>query len=294
MVTRLAATRRCAAGLLLAVAIATGVPPAVGDGPRIISIGGAITEIVYRLGRSDALVAVDSTSTWPQAARDLPDVGYMRQLAAEPILSMRPDHVIAAADAGPPVTFEQLDEAGVRITRVSGEPTADGIIAKVHTVARALGTEDRGRRLAERLETRFERLRERVGSAGSRPTAVVLIAAGAGNLMAAGRDTTADGMLRLAGARNAIDDWSGYRPLSAEAVIGAAPDWIVLTRSALEALGGRSGLRDHPGLGTTPAARGDRIVAMDGLLLLGFGPRTPAAAQRLAERIHGGLSVSGD
>ncbi len=36
------------------------------------------------------LVAKDSTSTWPAAARSLPDVGYIRQLNAEGILSLRP------------------------------------------------------------------------------------------------------------------------------------------------------------------------------------------------------------
>lgn len=286
--------RRRGAAMVTAMLVAAMTPVAAAGSGRVIAVGGAVTEIVYRLERADALVAVDSTSTHPPAARELPDVGYMRQLAAEPMLSMRPDHVLAAADAGPPVTLDQLREAGVRVTRVPDEPTPAGVVAKVHAVARALGAEERGRRLAARLESRFAALRERVGAVESRPSALVLIAAGAGNLMAAGRDTTATGILRLAGVENAVDAWSGYRPLSAEAAIEAAPDWIVLTRAALDSLGGRSGLRGHAGLGTTPAGRGDRIVAMDGLLLLGFGPRTPAAARRLAERIHPELQATGD
>jgi iron complex transport system substrate-binding protein len=276
-------------GLLCGLFTVAGVVSAA-DASRVISVGGAVTETVYRLGRAEALVAVDSTSTWPEAARELPDVGYMRQLSAEPILSLRPDHVIAAAGAGPPVIFEQLRDAGVRVTRVPDTPSAAGVVTRVKTVARALGVEPEGRRLATRLETRFERLRARVASVETRPTAVVLIAAGAGNLMAAGRDTTAEGLLGLAGAGNAVDAWSGYRPLSAEAMIEAAPEWIVLTEAALEALGGREGVRAHAALGATPAARDGRILAMDGLLLLGFGPRTPAAAQRLAARLHPALS----
>ena len=61
----------------------------VKDGP-VVSIGGDVTEIVYALGAGDRVIAVDITSREPKVARDLPQVGYMRQLSAEPILSLSP------------------------------------------------------------------------------------------------------------------------------------------------------------------------------------------------------------
>ena len=66
---------------------------------KIVTLGGDVTEIVYALGASSSLVARDSTSQWPQAANVLPDVGYLRQLNAEGILSMRPTLVLASAQA---------------------------------------------------------------------------------------------------------------------------------------------------------------------------------------------------
>ena len=290
-VTSLISRKRCIAPIAMTLTILLSTP-AMGE--RVISAGGGVTEIIYRLEQSSSLVAVDSTSMYPPEAEQLPDIGYMRRLGAEPILSMRPDHVVAVSDAGPPVTFRQLREAGVEVTRVPNEPTPAGVLTKVRAVARALDAEKQGQQVANRLETGFTQLRERVEATDTRPDVLVLIAAGAGNMMAAGRDTGAEGILRLAGANNAISAWSGYRPLSAEAVIEAAPEWIVLTRRALDSLGGRSGLREHAGLGETPAARNDHIIAMDGLLLLGFGPRTPAAASELAERIHPEWMASGD
>ncbi len=261
---------------------------------RVVSIGGSVTEIVYRLDRSDQLVAVDSTSTYPAPAAELPDVGYMRQLSAEPILSLDPDHVIVAADAGPPVVFEKLRSADVPVTRVADEPSPAGVIDKVSTVATTLGAEEEGEALAERLKTRFDALERAMQTVGDRPSAVVLIAAGAGNLMAAGRATSAAGILELAKARPAIDAYQGYRPLSAEALIAAEPDWIVLTQSAFSSLGGGEGVRDHPALGATKAAEAGRIVALDGLFLLGFGPRTPDAVTRLAEQLHSDLPDGAD
>ncbi|TIV30432.1 MAG: hemin ABC transporter substrate-binding protein, partial [Mesorhizobium sp.] len=56
------------------------------DTSRIASIGGSITEILYALGEEGRLVARDSTSTYPEAAAKLPDVGYMRALSPEGVL----------------------------------------------------------------------------------------------------------------------------------------------------------------------------------------------------------------
>ncbi len=43
----------------------------------------------------------------------------------------------------------------------------------------------------------------------------------------------------------------------------------------------------HPAISTTPAAQTQSIVRIDGLLLLGFGPRTPEAAILLHDEIYG-------
>src|SRR4029453_10639939 len=74
------------------------------DSPhRIVSIGGAVTEILYRLGRQDEIVGVDSTSLFPEEAlKTKKYVGYVRQLGAEGVLSLNPTLVIASEGAGPP------------------------------------------------------------------------------------------------------------------------------------------------------------------------------------------------
>jgi iron complex transport system substrate-binding protein len=66
-----------------------------------LSRSAAMSPRLYALGAQSSLVARDSTSQWPQAATALPDVGYLRQLNAEGILSMRPTLVLASAQAQP-------------------------------------------------------------------------------------------------------------------------------------------------------------------------------------------------
>ena len=73
-----------------------------------MTISGAITEVVYALGAEGQLVGTDTTSLFPAAAQKTPKVGYLRQLSAEGILSLKPDAVIATSEAGPPVVLDQL------------------------------------------------------------------------------------------------------------------------------------------------------------------------------------------
>ena len=70
--------------LLLAAAFAlSGSAALAGDASRIVSIGGAVTEILYALGADKNIVGVDTTSVYPQRAlTEKPNVGYMRQLSA--------------------------------------------------------------------------------------------------------------------------------------------------------------------------------------------------------------------
>ena len=93
-------------------------------------------------------------------------------------------------------------------------------------------------------------------------------------------------MIRLAGGTNAASGFDGYKPLTAEAAVAAAPQVILVTTSGLESVGGTDGLLDLPGLALTPAGKARRVVAMDDLYLLGFGPRVADAVAALAVKLR--------
>ncbi|WP_417515656.1 heme/hemin ABC transporter substrate-binding protein [Minwuia sp.] len=282
---------------VLATSLVTGLafawPPATSaDEPagRLLSLGGSVTEIVYALGAQDRLVGVDSTSFFPEAAQALPNVGYLRRLSAEPVLALTPDLIIAEADAGPPEALAQLRAAGVAIVSVPDEPDIGGVLAKIDHVAAALGLHEKGAELARRVSTRYAGVRERVARVAARPKVMFVLSAGKGAPLVAGTGTSATAIIEMAGGQNPIDGFPDYRPMTPEAGINAQPDVILVTERTLKLLGGMDRVRDLPGIQGTPAARNSAIVAMDGLLLLGFGPRTPDAVWQLALRLHPGLN----
>jgi iron complex transport system substrate-binding protein len=256
---------------------------------RIVAVGGALTEIVYALGAEKRLVAVDTTSIYPEAALRLPKVGYMRSLSSEGLLAMKPSVVLATSEAGPPQAISQLKSAGVRIELVNADHTFEELRNKVKVVAAALGMEAQGRKLDDSLQAEWQATQNAAQAVSARkPKVLFILSHTPSNTMVSGQGTAADAVIRYAGGVNAMQGFTGYKPLSAEAVIGAAPDFILITREGLEAIGGPDKLWEKPGLALTPAAKGKRYAAPDALYLLGFGPRMPQAVRELAGKLRAG------
>lgn len=267
----------------------------ISDNTRVVSVGGAVTEIIYALGLSDRIVAVDSTSQYPETAASKPNVGYMRRLSAEPILALEPSLVVAIEDSGPATALDQLSEAGLPIVLVPDEPTPNGVITKIELIAKIFDAEDAGKTLATQFKADLRKTSRDLSGVTSRPRVLFLLSIGAGRPpLAAGPDTAAAGIIKLAGGENAIDAFMGYKPLSPEAIIAAAPDAILVTHRSMKFLGGVDGVLALPEISQTPAGQTKQILAMNGLLLLGFGPRTGSAARQLARKLHPNVKFAAD
>lgn len=256
------------------------------EAPRVVALGGDITETVYALDAQAALVGVDSTSLWPAQARKLPDVGYVRQLAAEGVLALRPSLILATHDAGPPPVLAQLREAGVRIELMPTTRTPDGVAAKVRAIGRALDREPAANTLAQRLEAQYAELAKATATMKGHPRVLFLMAT-EGSPKAAGRETAAASAIALAGGTQIADGFSGYKSVSPEALVALAPDVILLMRERADEIGGVDGVLRLPGVALTPAGKARRILFVDGQALLGFGPRNAEHELQLQRELAG-------
>lgn len=265
---------------------ADGQPFTVGDTSRVITLGGPVTEIVYALGAGSKVIAADTSSSFPAAAARLPKIGYQRTLTAEGIISLRPTLVIATTEAGPPTTLAQLRAAGVNVLILPVEYTPQGTKAKISTIARLFGKEVRAAELNAGIDRDLAKAALLAARFKSRPRVMFIYARGAQSAQISGAGTAADAMIRLAGGVNPLSGVQGYKPLTAEAAVAAAPEVVLMLSGGLESVGGKAGLLQLPGLGQTPAARTGRLVALDDLYLLGFGPRLGRAVQDLTLQLH--------
>lgn len=256
------------------------------DAKRIVSLGGTITEIVYALGAGDRIIAVDTTSIYPTEATAKPNVGYMRQLSAEGILAQQPDLILAEAGAGPPDTIAILKASAVPVVIIPTPPTVEGIAPKIRAVGAVLGKASEADALADDVETRLaalERDIEAVG--GTRKKVLFALSLANGRIMAAGSETAANAVISLAGGSNATGDMQGYKPVSDEAMIAAAPDILLVMNNSASHITAEEAFA-VPALQSSPAATNNAFLSMDGLYLLGLGPRTPEAARELAAKLY--------
>ena len=257
------------------------------DLDRVVSIGGSITEIIYELGEADRLVARDSTSTYPNAANILPDVGYMRALSPEGILSVDPNLIIAEDGSGPQDTIDLLTQASIPFVKISDGFTRQGIVQKILEVGDALGVKDKAEKVAARINDELMDAESKSNQySGKRKKVLFILSTRGGKILASGSNTAADGIIKMAGAFNAVNSFNGYKPLSDEAVTVAAPDVILMMDRR-----GNHGTDDEelfsmPSISTTPAAKTKSLIRMNGLYLLGFGPRTASAINELRSELY--------
>ena len=253
---------------------------------RVVSIDGSITEIIYALNAEDMLVGVDTTSRYPDAATQLPDVGYMRRLSTEGILSLQPTLVIATQDAGPELVFEQLAEAGVSVQRIHNRYTLNGVLDKVDRVAAVLGKQQAGAALQARIRQRTEQALARISTSAptaAPPRTLFLLGAGDRGLMAAGEGTQAAAMMTLVKADNVVTH-AGYKPVSPEGALMLSPDVVLAAHT------GRPGQAPNAKLdqtlAMTPAQQQNRVHALDVGLVLGFGPRIAEAVEQMVDVLY--------
>ena len=239
---------------------------------RLVTLGGDVTEIVYALHAEESLVARDSTSSWPPAAQKLPDVGYLRQLNAEGILALRPQLVLASAQAQPSLVLHKVQASGVKVVNVPGGESLSAIDNKVAVIAEALGKTAAG-----------QQLQQQIAAIPTQPVAkrvLFILSHGGMNTLVAGQHTAADGAIRAAGLQNAMQGFDHYRAMSQEGVAASQADLVVISADGLKGMGGEAGLWKLPGLAQTPAGRHKQLLTIDDMALLGFGPRTPIIALR--------------
>ncbi len=276
-----------AACVCAAVLSACGGQTEIADETRRVVIGGALTETLYALNQDDGIVAVDITSTYPEDVTDLPKVGYPRAISAEGVLGVKPTEIIAIDDIGPQAAVKQIEATGVKVITVSKPEDMRGVYTMISTLGALTGTEKKATDLANAIWEAEEDLSQRIAQT-QKPKALLVLVHGKGPPMVAGRGTAGDGILALSGAENVAAGFEGYKPLTPEAVVELAPEVIVTSTEGLDQHGGSSGLLSAPGFSETPAGKAGRVVALDPLLLLGFGPRTVEAANILFEAYHQG------
>lgn len=254
---------------------------AVAEGTRLITLFGDLTEIVYALEAEEYLVARDTSSIYPAAAAELPNLGFAGALNAEAILALTPTLVIGRELAGPEGVLEQLREAGVEVVLLDELTGLDAPQIKIRAIGAALGIPQRAEALAQDVERRLAGVTAELEE-HERPLRVLLLYVRRGGIQQTGDHART--IIETAGGIDAAAEAGveGWQALTPEALVAIDPEVYLVLDLGLEVVGGIEGLMEIPGVAETRAGRAQRVISMPDLYLLGFGPRLPEAIADLS------------
>ncbi|WP_437919338.1 heme/hemin ABC transporter substrate-binding protein [Sphingobacterium sp. LRF_L2] len=253
---------------------------------RIISLGGAISETVTALGFGSNLVAVDVTSTYPEAVKRLPKVSKNRSVSTEGLISYRPDLVIAPHGDVPEGIVQALRGAGIRFVTVKQEYSVKGALIFIREIANILGVKAKGETLALETEKRIQRAQQTVkANIKSKPKVLFIYARGTGTMTVAGKGSNMDAIITLAGGKNAIQEFNRYKTYSTEALVNANPDVLLFFDFGIQSLGGNAGVLEMPGVAFTNAGKKKQVVSVDGGLMVNFSVRLDQAILALHKEL---------
>lgn len=266
--------------------VSTTAKSGITDSTNIVSTNGTLSEILVALGFEDQIVGVDVASTYPASLQQKPKIGHNRDISAEGVLALNADLAVGVTGMIKPEVAEQIRAAGTRLLLFDHEYSVDGAKQLIRTVADSLGHPAKGDSVVNLLETDIALADSIVAQSENTPRVLFIYARGTGTMMVAGQRTQLDNMIKLAGGENAVSGFEDFKPLTAEALVAANPDVILLFDSGLSSLGGIDGLLEVQGINQTNAGKNRNVVEMDGQFLTGFGPRLGKAILELAEKIH--------
>ena len=260
----------------------------INEQTKIVSLNGTLTEILCAMGYEKNIVGVDVTSTYPASMRKLPKVGHNRNIQAEGVLSLQPTLVVGKKGEIKPELEQQIKAANIDLQLFEMKTTPEGTQQLIATMAQKLGKSEVGEGLNNQIKTQLGQV-EKLEKA---PKVLFVYARGTGTMMVAGDGTSIQQMITLAGGQNAISGFKEFKPLTAESLIKANPDVILMFDSGLKSLEGPEGLLKTPGVKETNAGRNKAFITMDGQFLNGFGPRLGEAALELNKKLKEFSSIA--
>lgn len=243
---------------------------------RIVSLTPSNTEILFALGLGKQVVGVTAFCNYPPEARKKPKVGDVN-ISVERVLALKPDLVIAHRLLNARV-IPTLKRLGVKVIAV--EPKSlQGLMSTILSLGERTGKAKEAKQLVLRLKHSLQQVQAQVARVPSHPRVLFLI--GVEPLWAAGGETFADELIRLAGGRNILQGKvKGFRQVSLETVLASDPEVIVITGEP------RKNPFRNPAWHQTTALRTNRVYFVDADLFTREGPRLIEALQTLFRLLH--------
>jgi len=248
---------------------------------RIVTVGPALTEMLFALGAGSLVVGVDQFSDYPPAARSLPSVGTLTHPSLDRIVALAPDLVLVDSMAAGAVP--RLEALRIPVAVIT-PPHVGGVLEALLLLGRAVGRPEEAAELVRALEARLMAVRERVAAVPEGQRVRVFHEIWPDPPYTAGPGSFVHDVIRWAGGVNIASDAAApWIQLSLEAIIARDPDVIVTTREAHRDQLLRGG---RPRWETLRAVRSGRVYFIEDDWVSRPGPRVVDGVEAMARALY--------
>ena len=250
---------------------------------KIVSMSATATEMLFAIDAGDQVKAVDSTSNYPKGVPTTDLSSFTPN--AEAIVKYDPDLVVLSDDLNGIV--KSLDALKVPTLLLGAAKTLDDTYAQLDTLGEATGHTAQADHVVADMQKRIKAAVASVpdGAKGRKvyheldPT-----------FYSAASSTFIGSIYSMFGLKNiadsAPDPAGGYPQLSAEYIVGQAPDLIVLADTKCCQQSAET-LAQRPAFGTIPAVANGKVLAEDDDIASRWGPRVADFAASVAKTLKG-------
>ncbi|MSQ41497.1 MAG: ABC transporter substrate-binding protein [Dehalococcoidia bacterium] len=246
---------------------------------RIISYSPGATEILFAIGASERVVAVDKFSDYPEQAKRLPKLEYSDP-NPEAALAHQPDLVLFATRQRDQV--KPFRDLKLNVLYQQEASSIDGVYEQIILLGRVTGNSEQAQRVVAQMRTRIEAVTQGVADVPQGPRVFYEVTK---DLYTAAPNTFIGGMFIAIKARNiAAGAPSPFPQLTAEAVIAADPEVVMLGDAAF----GESydTVAKRPGWAAVSAVKNRRVYAIDTNIVDRPGPRIADGIEALARALY--------
>jgi ABC-type Fe3+-hydroxamate transport system substrate-binding protein len=249
----------------------------------IVSMSATATEMLFAIGAGDQVEAVDDTSNYPEEAPTTDLSSFTPN--AEAIAGYSPDLVVLSDDLNGIV--DALDALSVPTLLLPAAVTVDDTYEQLETLGDATGHAEEADEVVAEVQ---DRIAAAVESMPAEAEGMRVYHELDPTFFSATSSTFIGSIYGLLGLENiadsAPDAAGGYPQLSAEYVVGQAPDLIVLADTICCEQSAAT-VAERPAFDTVPAVQEGRVLEASDDVASRWGPRIADFAEAVAAELQG-------
>jgi iron complex transport system substrate-binding protein len=257
-----------------------GTPARCAAAQRIVSLVPSVTETLFALGAGGEVAGVSSYDDYPPAATHLPRVGSFLTPNVEEIAALRPTLVIGPESSSNQRELRALVSMGYPTMLVEDDSVAQ-IEQSIRQIGERIGRGAQAEAIVNGIDGTIAEVSERLRGVPNRRVVMVV---GHQPIVAVGRGTFLDDLLKIAHADNIADSSGEQWPhLSLEYIVAMRPDVILDGQMGSDP---QSPSHFWDPYAMVPAVREHRVYGYPENPTLHPGPRIGTTLKTLARLIH--------